>query len=144
MISDYHRFGRSVIPLTRFCGHVYCDSCSKMKANDSCPICKDSMPIGGGQVPQPMVNVYVMGLLNINRSRSYQNDEPKMDFEKSLQAKARKSAVIERCLECGDLARVKCIPCKTAYCKRCFGNVSFWIACQWSKGPLLKIPNIER
>ncbi|XP_063980267.1 RING finger protein 17-like [Diachasmimorpha longicaudata] len=121
VIKDNVRCGRSVMPLNRFCGHVVCNTCSKIRTHEACPVCKDTPPLPGcNRENEPMLHVYVMGLLNINRSRLSYCDDPKLNFEKSLRSKAQQSAVAERCHECGDVANVKCIPCKYTYCKMCF------------------------
>ncbi|XP_015127685.1 tudor domain-containing protein 1 isoform X2 [Diachasma alloeum] len=124
VIRDHFRFGKSTMPLARSCGHVICDTCSKVRAHEACPVCKDTPPLPGcNQSTEPTLHVYVMGLLNINRPRLSYHDDPKLNFEKSLKSKAQHIAVAERCHECAKVASVKCIPCKNTYCKSCFSNL---------------------
>lgn len=101
-----------------------CDLCSRNPERTSCPICRDDTQTQSAEMSQPPPNVYVIGLLSLNKSRPISHDEPKMSFEKSLQTKAQQTIVVERCHECGENAEVKCARCKNnAYCQKCFAEV---------------------
>ncbi|XP_057330679.1 RING finger protein 17 [Microplitis mediator] len=132
-VRDLNSIRGSQSPVLLGCGHTICAHCSREKK--SCPSCQPSDESTAkqagddlsGDSPQFPLNIYVMGMMAVNKSRpvaAKHSNSPDFSFKKSFKAQVNDASNPDRCHECNDVASSKCLGCFNAFfCCNCFTQV---------------------
>ncbi|KAI0240502.1 hypothetical protein LSAT2_008731 [Lamellibrachia satsuma] len=124
------------MPLLLHCGHTFCEGCltrlaKAHKSSITCPTCQASTTLKVNESTKGLwPDIYMLGLLAVNRSLSLHQDDLKLQTLGMIQAPRRKDSYKakqpekELCGECGSRpATCKCLKCECNMCSLCFEKV---------------------